>query len=283
MNKEKERVIPHIFENVDFEKLREEHYKDEINNPNNFSYWYPKVKDCGIKMVKAWIFKYSFEEWKILESMEEEDNREKALLILKEKLESNKEIKKSRLYNIKNGAFSNKFNANDCFSNYYDIPRKFLNIQYAGMCYNADGTSEMIIREVIDYDPSVVPTIYNGLPLRPEYRVFVDFDNDNTLYIVNYWDYDYCYSHLNKTDKIIFDYMRSYLESEFENNKDKVIELIENNLIPYNKKNKDRLTGIWSVDIMKADEDYYLIDMAIGCQSAYYDYNKIKELIKCKN
>ena len=92
MNKEKERIIPHIFENVDFEKLREEHYKDEINNPNNFSYWYPKVKDCGIKMVKAWIFKFSFEEWKILESMEEEDSREKALLILKEKLESNKEI-----------------------------------------------------------------------------------------------------------------------------------------------------------------------------------------------
>lgn len=283
MNKEKEKVIPHIFENVDFEKLREEHYKDEINNPNNFSYWYPKVKDCGIKMSKTWIFKFTFEEWKTIEAMEEKESREKALEILKEKIEGNKEIKRGRLYNIKNGAFSNKFNANDCFSNYYDIPRKFLNIQYAGMCYDADGTSEMIIREVIDYDPSVVPTIYNGLPLRPEYRVFVDFDNDNTLYIVNYWDYDYCYSHLNKTDKIIFDYMRSYLESEFENNKDKVIELIENNLIPYNKKNEDRLTGIWSVDIMKADKDYYLIDMAIGCQSAYYDYNKIKELIKCKN
>ena len=281
--KETKRIIHHIFENIDFEKLRKDHYENEINNSNNFSYWYPKVKSCGIKMSKAWIFKFNFEEWKTIEAMEEKENREKALVILKEKIEGNKEIKRGRLYNIKNGAFSNKFNANDCFSNYYDIPRKFLNIQYAGMCYDADGTSEMIIREVVDYDPSVVPTIYNGLPLRPEYRVFVDFDNDNTLYIVNYWDYDYCYSHLNKTDKIIFDYMRSYLESEFENNKDKVIELIENNLIPYNKKNKDRLTGIWSVDIMKVDEDYYLIDMAIGCQSAYYDYNKIKELIKCKN
>lgn len=273
--KETKRIIHHIFENIDFEKLRKDHYEDEINNSNNFSYWYPKVKNCGIKMSKAWIFKFNFEEWKTIEAMEEKENREKALVILKEKIEGNKEIKRGRLYNIKNGAFSNKFNANDCFSNYYDIPRKFLNIQYAGMCYDADGTSEMIIREVIDYDPSVVPTIYNGLPLRPEYRVFVDFDNDNTLYIVNYWDYNYCYSHLNKTDKIIFDYMRSYLESEFENNKDKVLNLIEKCLIPYNKKNKNKLSGIWSVDIMKADEDYYLIDMAIGCQSAYYDYNKI--------
>lgn len=273
--KETKRIIHHIFENIDFEKLRKDHYEDEINNPNNFSYWYPKVKDCGIKMSKAWIFKFNFEEWKTIEAMEEKESREKALEILKEKIEGNKEIKRGRLYNIKNGAFSNKFNANDCFRNYYDIPRKFLNIQYAGMCYDADGTSEMIIREVIDYDPSVVPTIYNGLPLRPEYRVFVDFDNDNTLYIVNYWDYNYCYSHLNKTDKIIFDYMRSYLESEFENNKDKVLNLIEKCLIPYNKKNKNKLSGIWSVDIMKADEDYYLIDMAIGCQSAYYDYNKI--------
>ena len=70
--------------------------------------------------------------------------------------------------------------------------------------------------------------------------------------------------------------MKLYLESEFENNKDRVIELIEKNLIPYNKKTKDGLSGIWSVDIMKVDEDYYLIDMAIGCQSAYYDYKKIK-------
>lgn len=275
MKEEKTRVIPYIFKDVDFEKLRKDHYEDEINNPNNFSYWYPKVKDCGIKMSKAWIFKFNFEEWKTIEAMEEKESREKALEILKEKIEGNKEIKRGRLYNIKNGAFSNKFNADDCFSNYYDIPRKFLNIQYAGMCYDADGTSEMIIREVIDYDPSVVPTIYNGLALRPEYRVFVDFDNDTTLYVVNYWDYDYCYSHLNKTDRIIFDYMKSYLESEFENKKDRVIELIEKNLIPHNKKNKDRLSGIWSVDIMKVDADYYLIDMAIGCQSAYYDYNKI--------
>ncbi len=36
-------------------------------------------------MVKAWIFKFSFEEWKILESMEEEDSREKALVIFKGK------------------------------------------------------------------------------------------------------------------------------------------------------------------------------------------------------
>lgn len=275
MKEEKTRVIPYIFKDVDFEKLRKDHYEDEINNPNNFSYWYPKVKDCGIKMSKAWIFKFNFEEWKTIEAMEEKESREKALVILKEKIEGNKEIKRGKVYNIKNGAFSNKFDANDCFSNYYDIPRKFLNIQYAGMCRDADGTSEMIIREVIDYDLSIVPTIYSGLALRPEYRVFVDFDNDTTLYVVNYWDYDYCYSHLNKTDKIIFDYMRSYLESEFENNKDRVIELIEKNLIPHNKKNRNKLSGIWSVDIMKAEEDYYLIDMAIGCQSAYYDYNKI--------
>ena len=147
------------------------------------------------------------------------------------------------------------------------------------MCFDADGTSEMVIREVIEYDYNTVPTIYNGLPLRSEYRVFVDFDSNRVLYIVNYWDYDYCYKHLNKTDKIIFDYMKLYLESEFENNKDRVIELIEKNLIPYNKKTKDGLSGIWSVDIMKVDEDYYLIDMAIGCQSAYYDYKKIKKLI----
>lgn len=276
--KKEERQIPHIFDNINFEELRKAYYNDEINNPNNFSYWYPKLKNCGIKMAKAWFFKFSYEEWKIIESMEEESSMGKALVIIKEKIEGNSEIKKGRLYNLKNGAFSNKFNANDCFSNYYDIPRKFLNIQYAGMCLDADGSSEMVLREIIEYNSNTTLTIYNGLPLRPEFRAFVDFDNDKVLYIVNYWDYDYCYSHLDTTDKIIFDYAKSYLESEFECNKDKVIELIEKNLIPYNKKQKDGLTGIWSVDVMKADEDYYLIDMALGYQSAYYDYDKIKEM-----
>ena len=40
----------------------------------------------------------------------------------------------------------------------------------------------------------------------------------------------------------------------------------------------DGYSGIWSVDIMKTDNDYYLIDMAIGWQSAYYDYDKIRRL-----
>lgn len=276
-DKEKNRIIPHLWANIDFEKLREDHYKEEIENPNNYSFWYPKVKDCGIKMVNSWIFKFSFEEWKTLESIEEVDSRENALIFLKEKIEGNKEIKKGRLYNIKNGAFSNKFNANDCFSNYYDIPRKFLNIQYAGMCYDADGTSEMVIREIIPYDEDKTPTIYNGLPLRPEFRAFVDFDTNKVLYIVNYWNYDYCYNHLCKTDKIIFDYMKKTLNREFENNKNNVVKLIKENLIEYNRKNENKLIGIWSVDIMKSDNDYYLIDMALGHQSAYYDYEKIRK------
>ena len=75
--KEIKRIVPHIFENIDFEKIRKDHYEDEINNHNNFSYWHPKVKDCGIKMSKTWIFKFTFEEWKTIEAMEEKKVKKK--------------------------------------------------------------------------------------------------------------------------------------------------------------------------------------------------------------
>lgn len=258
------------WDKIDWEQLSKNHYEDEISNLNNYSYWYPKVKDCGIKMVDSRIYKIPYDMWKNFNDIENHESEKKCIQWIKKTLEDDKDLIPYRIYNIKNGTFSNKFNANDCIVHYAKIPEKFLNIQYVSQCYETGGTTELVIRENIDYDNQKVPTIYDGLPLRTEFRVFVDFDKEEVLYIVNYWDYDYCYKHLCLTDKIIFDYMKERLEADYEKNKDYVINLIKEKLIPHNKKLKDRLTGKWSVDIMKSEKTYYLIDMAIAEQSAYW-------------
>ena len=261
------------FATFDFEKAAKERYQEEISNLNNYSYWYPKVKDCGIEMVNSRIYKIPYGIWRAFNELEILEYENVCIQWLENILENDKRLSTCGIYNIKNGTFSNKFNASDCIVHYNDIPKKFLNIQYWSLYFDTGGSTELIIRDNIDYDIETIPTIYNGLPLRTEFRVFVDFDKEEVLYIVNYWDYDYCYKHLCLTDKIIFDYMKESLEIDFKRNKDTVVNLVKDKLIVHNKNQKEKLTGRWSVDIMKNEKTFYLIDMAIAEQSAYWNPN----------
>ncbi len=273
-NKLKERL-----ENTDWEQLAKDRYQEEINNPNNYSFWYPKVKDCGIKMVNSRIYKFSYEAWN---KFREIDGNKQAWIdyvnYIQSLIEKDKTLEHKKIYNIKNGCFSNKFNAVDCNVKYKDIAKKFVDIQYTSYLYGAGGTTELIIRDYIDYDYTKTPTIYNGLPLRTEFRVFVDFDSEKVLYIVNYWDYNYCYPSIyNATDKIVFKHMRNKIQKDYEKYKDYVVNQVKEKLLNYNKSNNNGLTGKWSIDIMKEKNDFYLIDMAIAYQSAYWDSSKIKK------
>ena len=52
--------------------------------------------------------------------------------------------------------------------------------------YGVSSNNEWVVREFID-DKENNPTIYNGLPLHTEYRVFVDFDKEEIIGISPYW------------------------------------------------------------------------------------------------
>ena len=260
--------------NTDWEKLRKDHYEEELQNINNFSYWYPKIKNCGIKMVNALIIQIPYEEWKAFQEAEEDKNAEiRCIEYLKYVLNMNK-VKRG-MYNIKNGTFSNKFDASTCNVSLEEIPQSFIKIQNASWFFDTGGTTELIIRDYIPINFNEELTIYNGLPLRPEFRIFVDFNENKVLYSVNYWDFDYCYPHLyNANDKLVFEYMRDTLNAEYETKKD-YVKALANKLIIYNNNQENKLTGQWSVDFMLFENEYYLIDMAVAQQSAYWNVNNI--------
>jgi len=54
-----------------FEKLAKEDYKRLRKNKNNFSYWYPKIKNCGISIVNATIFRLPYKTWRLMEDLYE--------------------------------------------------------------------------------------------------------------------------------------------------------------------------------------------------------------------
>ena len=259
----------------------ENYYNELKESKNNMSYWLPKVEECGIEIPLTKIFNvpqnvvYQF--GCIDDRSKQQEAFETIYNWVKEEVIPNLPFELTSLCFIKNGAFSNKFDFKTCASagNTLDITKSLIDINYLSMLYDTGGNTEFAIRQRIHYNYATTPCIYNGMPLQNEYRIFYDFDNKKPLYIVNYWDWDYCYESISReyTDKIIYEHTYPKLKEHYENNKDKVMQFVHEHM-----QNVQGLDGIWSVDILEdMDNEYWLIDMAEGHRSAYWNPDKVKE------
>jgi hypothetical protein len=246
-----------------------EYFNSFKENPNNISFWFPKVKDCGIRVPETYITEIPEDVFKACfmdHPLEDTDTVYK--WVKDELMPAIPETLRGLLF-IKNGAYSNKFDFNTACVRYtaLDIARSIIEINYASLMLGTGGNSEIAIRERIMHYDTITPCIYHDMPLQNEYRVFYDFDKKKALYVVNYWDWGYCHDAIarNISDKIVYEHYYGRLLENYEATKDSVMELVENHM------QNVELTGIWSVDIMQANGDFWLIDMAVGHRSAYWD------------
>ena len=199
-------------------------------------------------------------------------------------------MKPNVIYSIKNGCFSNKFDFKICVTDKRDFVEKMWKINYASSMLETGGYTEVVVRKYIPSDPSKYLTIYNGMPLRTEVRVFYNMITKKIEYIKDYWDYDYCVDNIhNLTDKVAFNYFHNKMamnsdlvinlfrhEAELDKVKDFIINNIET--LRFDEE-LGKIEPIWSIDFMyDADtEDVYLIDMARGFRSAYWDVNLLSK------
>ena len=247
---------------------------------NNFSFWFPKVEHCGIAVPQTFSSKLPSHETdpetaqRLYQAFYMEKTDEDLAVIRdwinRDILPRLEEMKLTGHVFVKNARFSNKFNANGSCNLYGvdDLYRAIAEINYSAMCCGADGIDEIVVRQFIEYDAREIPCIYNGLPLRSEFRVFYDFDEHKPIFTANYWDYDYVHPHLHKaTDRIIFEHERERLESVFEGKKDEIQDMVAKAM-----DSVEGLTGQWSVDILLDDQmKPWLIDMAVAQRSAYWE------------
>ena len=222
---------------------------------NNFSHWFPKVQNCGMPVPKSVIVPVPDDLWKgetfYMEHYEK--NMEEILAFTNAYvLPAIEEAKIGSLLFLKNATYSGKFDAGRscfCMKDRYQLAEHIAQIMYDSLCCEAGGTSEVVIRERITRNLSTTPCIYNGLPLRPEFRVFYAFDAKKPIFTANYWDYDYVAPHLyEKTDRIVFNAMREAIEDAFEAYKDTVTDLVSDAM-----SRVEGLSGPWSVDVMLED------------------------------
>lgn len=106
------------------------------------------------------------------------------------------------------------------------------------------------------------------------FRVFVDFDTNRVLSVVNYWDEKTMLNRFEERrdnhdvhDLITFKANLSRLNARFEKYKDIVK---EKTMVLLESKSQNRLTGQWSMDVMLSGNDFYIIDMALAEESYYY-------------
>ena len=141
--------------------------------------------------------------------------------------------------------------------------------------YGASTTNEWVVREYIP-DIEKNPTIYKGLPLHTEYRVFVDFDRGCVLGVNPYWDAatmkrrfsdasDANSPHM-KHDYVIYCAHEDVLMRRYQENVGRVTEAVEK--LAQEIAKSGALHGQWSMDIMQNGEDFWFIDMGWAQNSA---------------
>lgn len=174
---------------------------------------------------------------------------------------------------LKNGCYSHKFDAKSaCLPLMSNLSNAVMTIMYEAMLrcgFQYDGTECLVVRERIQHKSNATPCIYNGLPFRPEYRVFYDFDTKKPIFTIDYWQKDYVYDKLyDLTDKLIFNaWYDGHIRPEFEKNQGFVTQAVVNAMCQ-----ADDLHGPWSVDIMQDEAGrFWLIDMAVAELSAYWE------------
>jgi hypothetical protein len=241
-------------------------FESSKTDKNRLSYWLPKVANCGFLIPETVIMQLNMDQFKWLTSdnYTEEKIKEFSDSII-EYLEENNFDTNRDLF-IKTGNFSNKFVFSSCkLTDINKIGEQYLNVFYGGMMVNCRPSSEVVVREYIQPKQNR-GTIYKGMPLNTEFRIFYDFYNKKVLGCFNYWDSKTMQGHLPKEDINSFNQAAAGIETEYEQNKPIVIKMAEERL-----KKAEGLEGKWSVDLMKNGEDFYLIDMAMAEDSYYFD------------
>ena len=254
------------------------------DNPNNFSVWFPiitKLENQGISIPQSVVILLSIEETKAFFFDEGEKDEKRITDLVSQRIMPiiKEHFPEGDLF-IKNGCFSNKFYFDKCCHVRYpfsedDIQKHLCQIQYDSLCFDTCGAMEIVIREYIKAENSSVGVIYDGMPLRPEIRIFYDFDNHRLYYDVNYWDWNYCHEAIagrSEEDKINYENEYPHMMKKFISRREKYLPLIEKSLATVTG-----LKGQWSVDFMLDEDKCWLIDMAIASQSAYYDPEKMNQ------
>lgn len=243
-------------------KRHQEAFASSQENPENMSYWFPKImasttkEQSFLKVPETEIIQLDSEMWKWLRSDRYTPEKIKEFNdFLVGKI--GELLKDKNTLFMKTGIFSNKFSfSTTVVDSDQTIGDKLLDIYYTSMMFGADNTSEVVFREMVS-DKEGRLKIYEGMPLHTEFRVFYDFDTKEIIGVANYWHPELMEANLKGDDLENYLKEKDTIVNDFNTYKHKVAEEVSLFL-----KGTNELNGKWSVDVMKNGDEFWLIDMA---------------------
>lgn len=249
-------------------------YKRFSENPNSLYNWFPAVQNAlensqsNLKTPLTKTLRLPIELAQFIR-IEYQETSQKDKELFNNFIFEQFGLEDDKTYFIKTGTFSSKFQfANAKCSEPREMGEYFQVINNFAMMVGAGHSVDVVVREYIE-DVENNPTIYNGMPLRTEFRVFVDCDKDELIGVVPYWHPIVMERALKAglADSIQADY-KTYLSHEdkltrdYNDNLNRVKQEVKN-LLPHLN-----LTGQYSIDVMKNGDDLYVIDLALMSESA---------------
>lgn len=294
-NERKKKTLYGMFrQGLDILDLDELTYAIIDTNKTSMGYWLPKitkaVDDKGFFKIPATkIIKVPISVLQLTRQFDYQAINRTTLDIVDNYVHEVFELDNDKTYFIKTGVASSKYDFRNAKvqgeKEVKELGEYFLFIhqQHCQMAsplsspviYGAGTTVEWVVREFID-DVEDNMTIYHGLPLHTEYRVFVDFDSDEVIGIHNYWDPALMLEHFKEKAMRGYDIDAKHDYVTYKANMDRLVARYEENKDVVANHVKDFLTdvdmnGQWSVDIMQNGNDFYLIDMAPAETSSFYN------------
>ena len=259
-------------------------------DPNSMSKWLPEIskvaKEKGFfKIPKTKILRVPMTLLQSTRVFEYQSLSPVTIEIINRYIHKVFELDDTKDYFIKTGTFSSKFDFRNAkvtagqevkelgsYLWYIQHQASQMASPLNNVCmYGVSSNNEWVVREFID-DVENNPTIYNGLPLHTEYRIFVDFDTNEIIGINPYWDANVMKENFldvgssapsqKHHDYVIYTAHKDVLAKRYEDNKEKVLSEVKK-LLPDCK-----LQGQWSIDIMQNGNDFWLIDMARASESS---------------
>lgn len=264
------------------EDVSADYYQRAKYNPNTFSHWFPrllaaaktqtffKIPATKYMTLPRSIMQYLHHDWQT-------ETNQKSRDALNQLLFKTFDLDVNQEYFFKTGLFSGKFEFQNAHIDDPAAIGDYLHVvSNQAQMIGAAASNDMVVREWIP-DPENRPTIYDGMPLRTEFRTFIDTDLHRVIDVVPYWNNDKVENTLNMMkrthignsnmvhDANAYAEAKPIMDREFNECKaivkDKLQAVVDNL----------NFAGCWSLDVMKSGDDFYLIDMATMATSALID------------
>lgn len=294
--RERQDAYHHFRQGLDILDMDPVTYEIIGTNPNSIGHWFPRlVAACGahpeqdfFKLPATTIAKVPMPLLQ-LTRQEYRELTQTTLDIVDQWAYRAFGLNDEKEYFIKTGTYSSKFDFRNAHvhgaKEVRELGEYLLFIHYQALqmasplctpcIYGVSTTNEWVVREFI-HDKENNPCIYKGLSLHTEYRVFVDCDTDSVIGIAPYWEPETMkqrFGHDDDADSphqihdyIIYKSHEDTLMRRYDENKDTVVANVEA-ILPHLD-----LQGQWSIDIMQNGDDFWIIDMALAENSAFYNY-----------